>query len=365
MPRTPIEEVIAATWAEVLQVERVGVQENFFALGGHSLQTIQIIDRLSRAGLGLTLDQMLQYQTVAELAAVVDTNRAIEAGSDEWSSLVTLQPRGERPPFFLIHTAPGDVLGYMKLVYYLGNDQPVYGFQSLGLTRPEACHRTMPAMAAHYVKLLRQFQPKGPYYLGGWCFGGNVAMEMAHLLVEQGQQVALLALMETWAHKPPLKSWRYYVRRMVYFRRLGPFGMFRHYYRRFATLLERPPPAPVAAADTFAFEATKSGPLKNRETIYPINLNATRLHRSRSEVYPGRVTLFFRETYGEDLITPDWDFRVLAREVESCMVPGDHRSVLKEPHVKKLGAAVRAALVRVQAGVASREPNGPNDKARH
>lgn len=348
-PRTPIEEIIATTWAEVLGVEQVGVQDNFFVLGGHSLQTIQIIDRLSRAGLGLTLEQILQHQTVAALAAVVDTKRALESGTDEGSCLVTLQPRGERPPFFLLHTAPGDLLGYMKLVYFLGNDQPVYGFQSLGLTHPERCHRSLSEMATHYVKLLRQFQPRGPYYLGGWCFGGNVAMEMAHQLAAAGQEVAVLALIETWAHTPPVKSWRYYVRRMEYFRRLGVAGTVRHYCRRLRGMLDRRHAQPVVTPDAFAFEATKTGPLKNRESIYPINLEATRRHRSRPEVYPGRVTLFFRETYGEDVITPDWDFRVLARTVRSYMVPGDHRSVLKEPHVRRLAELLKSELVQAQS----------------
>lgn len=368
MPRTPIEEVIAATWAEVLGVDRVGVLENFFSLGGHSLQTIQIIDRLSRAGLGLTLDQMLQHQTVAELAAVVDSNRAVTTGPDEWSSLVTLQPRGERPPFFLIHTAPGDVLGYMKLVYYLGSDQPVYGFQSLGLSAPEKCHRTIPEMAAHYVKLLREFQPNGPYYIGGWCFGGNVAMEMAHQLAEQGQQVALLALMETWAHKPPLNCWRYYVRRMTYFQRMGLIRGTRHYWGRLARLWRRRRSTPenAVAVDNFAFEATHSGPLKNREKIYPINLRATNQHRSRPEVYPGRVTLFFRETYGVDLITPDWDFDILAREVKSHMVPGDHRSVLKDPQVRRMAELLKAELVGAQdASRGNGHANGGRAAAPH
>ena len=112
---------------------------------------------------------------------MVTTSRAVDSRKGAWSSLVTLQANGTKPPFYLIHTSPGDVLGYMKLVYYLGNDQPCYGFQSLGLNKVEDSHKTLEEMAAHYVKLMRRFQPKGPYYLGGWCFGGNVALEMARV----------------------------------------------------------------------------------------------------------------------------------------------------------------------------------------
>lgn len=343
-PRTPVEEIIAATWAEVLGLERVGVQDNFFTLGGHSLQTIQIIDRLSRAGLGLTLEQMMQHQTVAELAAVANTNRAVAAGAEEWSSLVTLQPRGSRPPLFLVHTAPGDLLGYMKLVHHLGNDQPVYGFQSLGLARPEAAHRTLREMAAHYVSLLREFQPRGPYHLGGWCFGGNVAMEMAWQLIEQGQEVALLALLETWAHRPPQWYLPYYWHELVGRLRRGPRELGGGSWRRLRRWL-KPVDAAARQEAEFAFEAAVTGPLANRSVVYPINLAATRRHRSRPKKYPGRVTLFRRVQYGAaDDPSADCGFATLARELEIHYVPGDHRGVLKEPHVRDLAHELAACL---------------------
>lgn len=347
-PRTPIEEVLAAIWVELLGLERVGIHDNFFAIGGHSLLMVQILDRLEKAGLGVTLDQILRYQTIAELADVVTGKQTVNSTSDDWSSLVTLQPRGDRPPLFLIHTAPGDVLGYMKLVHCLGNDQPCYGFQSLGLKRKEACHSRMEDMAAHYVKLLREFQPEGPYYLGGWCFGGNVAMEMARQLVAQGQRVAFLGLIETWAHKPQRGNLRYYLHRLGFFKRIGLARTMRHCARVVGWIFGRALPA-VAPADVFAFDATKSGPLKNREHVYSVNLKATRQYRSSMDVYQGRATLFFRENYEIGMVTPEWGFKPFVKEIETRMVPGDHRSVLKEPHVRKLAAEVKSCLERAQA----------------
>lgn len=355
-PRTPVEEALVAIWCEVLHRRQVGIHDNFFDLGGHSLLAIQVVNHVNKAGLGLSLNQIFQYQTIAELAAVADTNQTVESGTDEWFSLVTLQPKGERPPFFLIHSAPGDLLGYMRLVYHLGNDQPCYGFQSFGLFRQGAAHSTIEAMAAHYVKLLREFQPEGPYYLGGWCFGGNVAVEMAWQLADQGQKVALLAVVEGWAFRPPLKYWRFYWHHFLCLAWSGPHGIFRRAWSKLRARFTKDnrdadPP------EQFAFEAARSGPLVNRERVYKINLEAVRRYRSRPAVYPGRITLFLREKFGDGVVVAkDCGFASLARETRTVLVPGDHVTVLHEPHVRALAAKLKEALVQAQAETVSEAP---------
>ncbi len=360
-PRTPIEEALVAIWREVLHRRQVGIHDNFFDLGGHSLLAIQVVNHVNKAGLGLTLNQIFQHQTIAELAAVADTNQTVESGTDDWFSLVTLQPKGERPPFFLVHSAPGDLLGYMRLVYHLGNDQPCYGFQSFGLLRAGAAHATIESMAAHYVKLLRQFQPEGPYYLGGWCFGGNVAAEMAWQLADQGQKVALLAVVEGWAFRPPLKYWRYYWHHFLCIAWSGPHGVFRRLWNKLRRLVSRQD-RDADPPEQFAFEAARSGPLVNRERIYQINLQAVHVYRSRPAVYPGCVTLFLREKYGDGVVVaPDCGFGSLARETKTILVPGDHVGVLHEPHVRELAAKLKAALTEAQAqagGEARHSPDG-------
>ncbi|MDB6019201.1 MAG: Glutamate-semialdehyde aminotransferase [Pedosphaera sp.] len=367
-PSTPIEEVLAGIWAELLHMEKVGMHDNFFELGGNSLLSIQIIDRINKAGLNFTPGQFFQHQTIAELAKVVNTSQAVQSQETNWSSLVTLQPNGSKPPFFLIHTSPGDVLGYMKLVYYLGNDQPCYGFQSLGLHQKEAAHTTLEAMAAHYVKLLREFQPEGPYYLGGWCFGGNVAWEMAQQLAAAGQTVALLALLETWAQSPPITYYRYYIHRLGCLLELGPMAVARHFKRKYLSAFKAAPVANPEDND-FAFGATQHGPLKNREYVYGINLAATRKYKCRP--YPGIVTLF-NGTYYEslDIIPPQSGFMTLASGVEIHLVPGGHRSVIKEPSVRILADKLKACLTQAQAdsnkrvAFAKARPVGPNQKSR-
>ena len=114
------------------------------------------------------------------------------------SSIVPIQPKGNRPPLFLVHGVGGGMLwGYNNLARELGNEQPVYAFKSRGLEGLEE-FKTIEEMAAHYTAELRAFQPDGPYYLGGYCFGGNVAYEMARALKAQHQEVRLLLLMNCW-----------------------------------------------------------------------------------------------------------------------------------------------------------------------
>jgi amino acid adenylation domain-containing protein len=345
-PSTPIEEVLAGIWRELLKLEKVGIHDNFFELGGNSLLSIQIIDRLNRAGLNFSPSQFFHHQTIAELASVVVTSRAVDSKGEEWSSLVTLQPNGTKPPFYLLHTSPGDVLGYMKLVYYLGSDQPCYGFQSLGLQNPDQSHTSLEEMAAHYVKLMRKFQPEGPYYLGGWCFGGNVAWEMAHQLRAQGQKVAFLGLLETWAHPPRITHPRYYVHRLLALCGLGPRAILKVLQRRVLGILKlRKPVNPEV--EEFAFNATVNGPLKNREHVYKINLAATRKYKSKP--YPGIITLFNGTYYqSQDIIPPQSGFMTLADDVEIHLIPGSHRSVIKEPNVQLLADKLKTCLQAAQ-----------------
>ncbi|MDD3276607.1 MAG: thioesterase domain-containing protein, partial [Kiritimatiellales bacterium] len=120
-------------------------------------------------GLSLTVAQLFQYPTVEQMAEVV----GLRGGGTEYKSLVCLKDgAANHTPFFLLHSAPGDLLGYSNLVHNLPTDQPVYGFQSLGLVDPDKVHSTIPEMATHYVSVLREFLPDGPYLLGGWCYGG-------------------------------------------------------------------------------------------------------------------------------------------------------------------------------------------------
>ncbi len=197
-PRDDVELQLIKIWEKVLGVEPIGIRDNYFELGGQSLLAVRLFAQIEAAfGKNLPLATLLQAPTVEQLAAIIRQ----QGESWLWSPLVTIQPKGSKPPLFCIHGMGGNVLCYRELSGYLGTDQPVYGVQAKGMYDDEE-KRTLPTifeeMAADYLKLIRTVQPEGPYYLAGLSAGGAIAFEMAQQLLAQGQKVALLAMFETY-----------------------------------------------------------------------------------------------------------------------------------------------------------------------
>jgi amino acid adenylation domain-containing protein len=191
-PRTEQEKKLAAIWAEVLQLDRVSIHDNFFDLGGHSLLAVKLVARVERAlGKKLPVISIFQLPTIGEFAPLLSSPGAPE----KIPGVVPIQPEGSKPPFFCIGAGPI----FRPLAVRLGSDQPF-----LGLITQKSDMRDLPApfkledIAAALVRTLRSLQPSGPYFLGGWCQDGVFAYEMAQQLLAQGEKVGLLVLLEAW-----------------------------------------------------------------------------------------------------------------------------------------------------------------------
>jgi acyl carrier protein len=194
-PQRELELQLAAIWRSVLKTQRVGIDDDFFELGGHSLLAAHLFAQIERKlGVNIPLAILFRAPTIRKLAEHIEqkTWRSI------WSSLVPIQPHGARPPLFLIHGAEGNVLLYRNLARKLGNAQPVYGLQSAGVDGTEQVEHDFGSMAAKYIEEIKSVQSTGPYYLGGYCLGGTIALEMAQRLKKAGESVALLAMIETY-----------------------------------------------------------------------------------------------------------------------------------------------------------------------
>ncbi|MCP5116990.1 MAG: hypothetical protein GY953_39710, partial [bacterium] len=179
---------------EVLGIRPVGVRDNFFAIGGHSLMAITLFARIDAVfGTKLPLGALFEAPTIEHLAQILRG----DGWSPQWSSLVPIQPAGSKPPFFCVHAARGNVLFYADLARHLGSDYPVYGLQSAGVDGSREPYTRVEEMAAAYIKELKEVQPNGPYLLGGFCSGAYVALEMAHQLQERGERVPLLVSFNT------------------------------------------------------------------------------------------------------------------------------------------------------------------------
>lgn len=200
-PGDDVERRLLELWRTVLERDDIAVTDNFFDVGGHSLLAVRLAARVDKAfGTRLPLATLITAPTVADLASVLRRERP----APSWRSLVPLQPGGTRPPLFLVHGIRGQLVLFGSLVRRLGEDQPVYGLQSVGLDRAAAPLTSIPAMAAHYVSEIRSVQPHGPYLLGGFCFGGAIAVEMASQLRADGEHVALTALLHTRPYREGL-----------------------------------------------------------------------------------------------------------------------------------------------------------------
>jgi thioesterase domain-containing protein len=191
-PRNLLESQLREIWQKGFGSSSIGVDDDFFALGGHSLLAAELLLEVEQQIVGepLPLSTLFQAPTISLLAKLIETR----GWTASWSSLVPIQPAGDRPPLFFVHAHGGNVIGYHDLARHLGPDQPFYGLQAPRTGDAQA--RQLEEMAAGYLDEIRTVQGSGPYLLGGWCLGGDVAYEMAQQLSKAGEDVALVLMVE-------------------------------------------------------------------------------------------------------------------------------------------------------------------------
>jgi thioesterase domain-containing protein/aryl carrier-like protein len=188
-PRNAIELRTARIWEKVLDRSHIGVLENFFDIGGYSLRIVRLFTEINREfGTTLPFTSIFRAPTIEKLSELLRAT-----AGDELPSLVPVQPGGTQPPFFLIHS----YMLYARLPGVLGPDQPFFGMQQLDLDAHSAAS-WIDAMIIDHVRQIRRMQPQGPYRIGGWCFAGLMAYEVARRLELEGEQVSLLALFDSW-----------------------------------------------------------------------------------------------------------------------------------------------------------------------
>jgi acyl carrier protein len=193
-PRDRVDVQLAALWQQVLGVQNIGIRDNFFDLGGHSLKAAQLFYLIEQVyGRHLPLATLFQAPTIAALTSILTREQWVPP----WQSLVAIQPSGSATPIFLVPGVGGNVLSFAQLARSLSQDSPVYGLQARGFDGKEAPFISVPEMAKQYIAEIRMCRPRGPYVILGACTGGLVAYEMAQQLVEQEEAVTLV-MMNSW-----------------------------------------------------------------------------------------------------------------------------------------------------------------------
>ncbi|MCK4355560.1 hypothetical protein KAW44_00600, partial [Candidatus Bipolaricaulota bacterium] len=187
-PISETEKKLALICEEVLKLDRVGITDNFFELGGHSLLAIRLINRIDEAlNSHVPIRVLFEHPTLAEIASFIDN-----ASTEEEPYVLHVQAEGKRRPFFCMADAE-----YMfAMAKALGSEQPFYGMRIPGLGEEEIPLYTIEAMASYCVHAIERIDPRGPYLIGGHCFGGIVAFEVAQQLTGKGKAVDLLVMLD-------------------------------------------------------------------------------------------------------------------------------------------------------------------------
>jgi aspartate racemase len=359
-PRDDVEEKLVDIWAQVLGVQKIGVHDRFFDLGGHSLLAVRMIAQLEKKfGKKLPVAAIFQHRTIDQLAKLLRTSGQSYAPV---TSIVEIQGHGTRPPLYFVHGVGGGMFwGYSNLAKHLGNDQPIYAFKSRGLDGL-AEWPTIEEMATNYIADLRAHQPKGPYQLGGYCFGGVVAYEMARQLEAKGETVNMLSLINcsppnTDYENPDRKSirWRLKFAKNILFW-IGCF-FFRwtvkermEFVRWKLRVLRKKATGPMAqdatemaVADLNELLSLADYSAKQRE-LWQSHVRA--LRKYKPQPYGGAVTLF--RTRGHALFTSfdehyGWG-NLVRGGVMMKLMPGGHGNILDEPHVRAVATAFQGCL---------------------
>jgi amino acid adenylation domain-containing protein/FkbH-like protein len=370
-PRDAVELKLTEIWQNVLDVRPIGIEDKFFDLGGHSLLAVKLIAQIEKVfGRRLRVATVFQAPTIEQLAAVI--REEIQEGSAlAGTSLVEIQSQGSRPPLFLVHGAGGGMFwGYVNLSRHLGTDQPVYGLKSRGLDGREELG-SIEEMAAQYVADIRAFQPRGPYHLGGYCFGGNVALEMARQLHEQGEEVALLALLNC---SPPNSDYERVSWTPAWFARFGRnllywADYFRHwtpaqrreffrwkkevFKQRLAGWSQRSSGKRLKV-DAGNLVDLSSFPADQRK-LWRTHIGALLDYHPRP--YAGRVQLF--RSPGHPMLcsfASDYGWGTLSKGVDISIVPGVHEKILEEPCVRSLAKELKVRLDQLSAAESAKKP---------
>jgi thioesterase domain-containing protein/aryl carrier-like protein len=363
-PRNKLEFELSHVWKQLLFVNHVAPRDNFFDLGGDSLLAVRLLERVrKRFGKSVPLVDFFVSPSLEHLAELLHANGC----SSQWSSLFPIQSRGSKPPFFWVH---GDASNFL-LPAYLGQDQPCYGFMHQCQDGGPARYTTVEEIAMHYLEELRSVQPEGPYFLGGYSFGGLVAFEMAQQLRTRGEIVTLLALLEATVpgrgtpdsseQSQPINAAQESANASVslhgdlanprFLSAVEPIVYAATRIRRLAGQASRfvaVRRAATSAIRKFCERTGRTMPPSVR-MAYLMNIYNEAARRYNPSVYPARV-MFIKSLRNAHDHLGRWTTLVTAG-LEVHRVGGDHASIIKEPQLGMWAEKLKDCLDRAHLDV--------------
>jgi amino acid adenylation domain-containing protein len=329
-PTNPVETQLVQIWESVLGVRPIGIRDNYFELGGHSLIAVQLMNRIAETfGKNLPIATLLEARTVEQLATVLRD----KTSSPVWSCLVPIQTAGSKPPFFCIHGANGAVVRFHSLAKYLGSDQPFYGLQASGLEAGQPCHTRTEEMATLYIKEIRKVHSQGPYFLGGYSFGGAIAFEMAQQLAAEGQPETSVVLFDTNFPGRDASGAASTISAILTLFRVPASERWTYLWRMIT--------APVRALERRVHVA------KLPDYIKKVRSACLRAEKDYTpQPYAGRVILFRSNHKPLGQVTDPragWTARA-TRGLEIYEIEGNHENILLEPQVRFVAEKLKTCL---------------------
>ncbi|QXE10353.1 amino acid adenylation domain-containing protein [Pseudomonas sp. AN-B15] len=357
-PQGEVETTLAQIWGEVLGVEQVGRHDNFFELGGHSLLAVKLVNLLQRAGLQLSLAELFQHPSIESAAVLLNQGEALS----QPDGLVVVRAGEHGTPLFLMHEFSGRDVYFPTLAQHIGGEFPIYGLP--GVPLGQAPLRTLECMAQRMVGIIRAVQPHGPYRLAGWSFGGVLAHEVAQQLLGLDEPVEFIGMLDSYAPNPLAQDKAMWSGEGLDKRQLlghcrGRSLMlgaeseaalaavqaleaqveqldFPELFQRCQTQqLTDPELATVSAADAWHYF--------DREAAHRLALAHYRVSPASQPIHLFRAQ---ERMDGQSLPSPTrgWEERFDTRLLRCIDIPGDHRTMMKHPHIQALGQAITGAL---------------------
>jgi thioesterase domain-containing protein/acyl carrier protein len=335
-PRPGVERKLAELWEQVLGVNIIGRHDGFFEQGGHSLLAVQLVARIEQTlGVRLPIAALFQAPTVAQMADLLQQNYELTP----WTTIAVRSVNGIKPPIFWCQS-------YIDLKLLLPEDQPIYGLES-GILEIHDPATHIKTWAAGYVAQIRAIQPEGPYHLGGYCFGGYIALEIARLLRQQGQAVAPLMLLESYGPHIP-----YYQNTFTPYNSLLLMASIK---RRLQTRYDERvrPSAPIAT-----LEPTARRPIPADDHV-PHGLIRSAVNHYNCQPYAGDVALFASDiSHLGSALQPrlGWG-KAFPGHVQVRKITGGHFGIFSADHRLILAQALQDFLQSISLG-AQTNPQG-------
>jgi len=319
--RNEIEIRLTEIWANLLRLRNVGVNDDFFELGGDSLMAMELVCWIEKEyGKKISPRALLQAPTIRQLSAVISDSGTPKSVS----CLAPIKPTGSMPPLFCLPDVTGSALLYRQLVKHLDHAQPVYGIDG----SQDVLLKPLQEMAAHYVNEILRVLPEGPFFIIGFSSGGVMAFELAQQLQRMHLKVPFLALLDSVFpgssnEKTPILSvsflrnfpyWAYY---------FGPFWI-KHYWRIARDWMRRNTDEPQLNFDMREVKRWTRNYMPER--------------------YPGRIVLFKAKALGLFQVAPEKKWVNVCDSMVLYTVPGNHLSIMKEPHVSFVADKINVEL---------------------